>query len=233
MDITIAYMPDAYMPNYAPLARDLVGMGLAIEILLLKPVEPETTSGADAYIIPVNDAADIKVRSIAWGAENGNRYLAHYYAAVYSQAPAVLVIGPGSQPDSDTVAAMHELINLGYHVVIASRHHKLSRLNYPLIRWLISKSYNRLASLAFRTNTTDVTSGLKLYSKETLIASLGASTTKELTFQLELIRRARKHGAKVAEVPVVIDYQDSPYAVSASDIAKTAIETFRLWWPFR
>jgi hypothetical protein len=233
MDITIVYMPDAQIQDYHPLAEALTETGLVIDLLFLNSSISQIVLDSSHSVRIPEAQSGINIRIIDWDDQTGSQYLGHYYAAVYSRAPSVLVIGSGFQPDSNTVISMLQIHNEGYDVVIASRHHKLSKLNYPLNRWLLSKFYNKIASFLLQTHTTDATSGLKLYSKEALIKSLGNSRTKGLTFQLELIRRAQRQGARITEVPVDIDYQNSPYVVRSSDIVKTAIETFKLWWSVR
>ena len=233
MDITLAFMPDAYSDEYHDLASALTESGLAVEVLLLRSSESFGESEQFRSANPTGLVPGIYVRTLRWDDERGSRYLAHYYAAVYSTSSAIMIVGPGFQPDAETVLSMLELLRQDYDVVIASRHHKMSTLNYPLMRWVISKSYNWIASLLLGTHTTDATSGLKLYSREILIGSLGSATTRELTFQLEIIRRARRLGAEITEVPVIVEYQDSPYAVKASDITRTAVETVKLWWRIR
>ena len=233
MDITLAFMPDAYADEYHNLAAELAGSGLEVEVLLLGASDSFGESDKSRSTNLTGSASGIYVRTLHWDEERGSRYLAHYYAAVYSTSSAIMIVGPGFHPGAATVLSMLELFRQGYDVVIASRHHKMSTLNYPLIRWFISKSYNWIASLLLGTDTTDATSGLKLYSREILIGSLGSATTKELTFQLEIIRRARRLGAVITEVPAIIDYQDSPYAVKTSDIMRTAVETVKLWWRIR
>lgn len=239
MDLTIAYMPDATIHGYELLVMELANNGFEVEVLVLGPLQGGLVSNRSASPdrpsatpgdVETENVVDLDVRVLNWDEGNGSRYLAHYYAAVYSRADLVLIVGPGAQPDSGTVAAMVDSVQKGYDVVIGSRHHKLSRLNYPFTRWLISKTYNWVASLVLRTNTTDATSGLKLFTKVTLIESLRDSATKEITFHLELLIRARRRGARIAEVPVVIDYQHSPYVLRASDVATTIVDTFKLWW---
>ena len=242
MDISLAYLPDANTEGSEDLVADLIASGLQIELLLLRSLAFDEMDVSNA--IPDAATAGLKthaghtvpsqhLRMINWDDETGSRYLAHYYAAVYGRAPIILVIGAGARPDLDTVTAMLSAMKKDFDIVIGSRHHKHSKVNYPFTRWLLSKTYNWMSSLLFRTNTTDATSGLKLFTRSGLIESLRDCSTKEITFQLELLRSARGRGAQITDVPVVIDYYDSPYDLKASDLAKTAFETFRLWWKVR
>jgi hypothetical protein len=226
MDITLALMPDTYFPGYYNLASELAISGLTVEVLLLGSAHSPEVSSSNG----TPSAPGIRVRTVHWNDSSGSRYLAHFYTAVYSRSSAVLIVGPGFQPDTATVISLLDLFRQGYDVIIVSRHHKMSTLNYPFLRWFFSKYYNRIASVLLGTKTTDATSGLKLYSKEMLIQSLGSATTKELTFQLEILKRARRLGAAITEVPTIIEYQQSPYAVKASDITQTVFETLTLWW---
>tara|TARA_Y100000590_G_scaffold324755_1_gene368362 strand:- start:1501 stop:2229 length:729 start_codon:yes stop_codon:yes gene_type:complete len=242
MDISLAYLPDANIEGCERLITDLKASGLEIELILLRSLRlnelnlPEATQDAanvDLTTHGGNTLPSENVRMIHWDDETGSRYLAHYYAAVYGRAPIILVIAAGARPDLNTVTGMLRAMENGFDIVIGSRHHKHSEINYPFTRWFLSKAYNWISSLLFRTKTTDATSGLKLFTRTGLIDALRDCSTTEITFQLELLRSARGHGAQITEVPIVIDYSDAPYALKGSDLAKTAFDTIRLWWKVR
>jgi len=95
-------------------------------------------------------------------------------------------------------------------IVLASKRHPLSEVNYPPLRRLLSWGYHRLGRLLFRIDVADTQTGLKLFHRDVLEAVLPRMLEKRFAFDLELLVVARRHGFdRVLEAPVKIDYRFS------------------------
>ncbi len=92
-------------------------------------------------------------------------------------------------------------------VVIGSKRHPDSKIDYPLKRRIISAGYFFLVKLLFRMPLRDTQTGLKLFSRETLRTVFPKVLIKRYAFDLELLVLAHHHGFKVSESPVIVKYR--------------------------
>ncbi|MFH1224468.1 MAG: polyprenol monophosphomannose synthase [Candidatus Diapherotrites archaeon] len=99
----------------------------------------------------------------------------------------------------------------GYGIVIGSRYVSGGRIeNWPAGRLLASRGANMLSRVLLGIGAHDVTSGYRAYGKGTLRA-MGLEKIKSAGYaaELELLYRAIKSGAKVAEVPIAFRQRGS------------------------
>ncbi len=97
------------------------------------------------------------------------------------------------------------------HIVIGSKRHPLSKVNYPLFRKFQSKTYQILVKTLFNLNVSDTQVGLKIFRREVLKECFPRIVVKAFAFDLELLVVANKLGfSKIEESPVVLNYNFSP-----------------------
>ncbi|HEX6347810.1 MAG TPA: glycosyltransferase [Candidatus Dormibacteraeota bacterium] len=97
-----------------------------------------------------------------------------------------------------------------YDIVVGSKRHPESRVQYPRMRRLESWIYQLLIRLLFRLNVRDTQTGLKLLRREVLLDVLPRLAVKRFAFDLELLVVAQRLGyRKIAEAPVVLEFQFS------------------------
>lgn len=95
-------------------------------------------------------------------------------------------------------------------VVIGSKRHPQSKVNYPLFRRLQSFAYQMLITLLFNINVKDTQTGLKLFRREVLQKILPRALVKRYAFDLELLVIAHRLGyTNIIEAPVEIKQQFS------------------------
>jgi glycosyltransferase involved in cell wall biosynthesis/O-antigen/teichoic acid export membrane protein len=93
-------------------------------------------------------------------------------------------------------------------IILGSKRHPLSQVNYPLVRRVMSWTYHKLARLLFRVNVRDTQTGLKMIRRDVLDAVLPRMLEKRFAFDLELLVVARRLGYnRVFEAPVHIDFR--------------------------
>ncbi|MBI5115669.1 glycosyltransferase family 2 protein [Candidatus Poribacteria bacterium] len=92
-------------------------------------------------------------------------------------------------------------------VVIGSKRHPQSRLYYPFHRKIVSAVYFFLVKLMFRLPIHDTQTGLKLFKRQVLETVFPQMLVKKFAFDLELLVLAHRHGFRIAEAPVVVDYR--------------------------
>ncbi|GAB4330544.1 MAG: glycosyltransferase family 2 protein [Candidatus Abyssubacteria bacterium] len=120
-------------------------------------------------------------------------------------------------------------------VVIGSKRHPDSKLFYPTHRKIVSAVYFFLVKLLFRLPIHDTQTGLKLFKRPVLERVFPQLLVKKFAFDLELLVLAHKHGFKVAEAPVVVDYRPNigrkiKRWVSLNDIYTTWWDTMAIFY---
>lgn len=90
----------------------------------------------------------------------------------------------------------------GGDIVIASKRHLDSRVDVPLIRKILSISFNGLVRLLTGVPLNDTQSGLKAMKKDAFVDIFPRLAVKRYAFDVELLAVAHLHGLKVVEMPV-------------------------------
>ena len=95
-------------------------------------------------------------------------------------------------------------------IVIGSKRHPRSRVNYPAFRRLQSFVYQLLIAALFTINVKDTQSGLKLFRRDVLRSLLPRVLVKRYAFDLELLVVAHHLGyRRIVEAPIEIQEQFS------------------------
>jgi glycosyltransferase involved in cell wall biosynthesis len=92
-------------------------------------------------------------------------------------------------------------------IVIGSKRHPQSKLNYPVRRRIVSAAYFFLVKLLFRLPIRDTQTGLKLFRREVLSKVFPKVLIKRYAFDLELLVLANHYGFKIEEAPVIVNYR--------------------------
>ena len=90
-------------------------------------------------------------------------------------------------------------------IVIGSKRHPNSVLNYPFHRKVISSIYFFLIKILFGLPINDTQTGLKLFKHKVLKDVFPKVVVRSFAYDLEILAYAHRLGYKIAEAPVVID----------------------------
>ncbi len=92
-------------------------------------------------------------------------------------------------------------------VVIGSKFHPLSRVDYPRVRRIYSFFYFMLVRTLFGLPVRDTQTGIKLFKRNVLEHVLPRVLVKRFAFDLELLANVHHFGYRVAEAPVEVNFQ--------------------------
>lgn len=115
-------------------------------------------------------------------------------------------------------------------VVIGSKRHPNSVLNYPLERKIISSVYFFLIKLMFGLPVRDTQTGLKLFKREVLEKIFPKIVVKAFAFDLEILANAHRLGYKIAEAPVHIDSKRKFGRIGIKEIFETWVDTLAIFY---
>lgn len=122
------------------------------------------------------------------------------------------------------------LVGFEADVVIGSKMHPSSTIDYPLKRRLMSRGYYALVWALFRLPVRDTQTGLKLYRTEVLRRVAGRLLVKRFAFDLEALANAHRLGYRIAEAPVVVTREREYPRVGGNDAIDVAIDTLAIWF---
>ena len=94
-------------------------------------------------------------------------------------------------------------------VVIGSKRHPQSNVNYPMKRRLLSGAYQGFIRTMFGLSIMDSQVGLKLFKREVLRDVFPQILVKEYAFDVELLVNAHNCGYKIVEAPIEMDFINS------------------------
>lgn len=130
--------------------------------------------------------------------------------------------------------AFMALVNLYQpDVVIGSKRHPLSHVQYPPLRWAYSIGFQCLVRVLFRLNVRDTQTGLKLIRRDVLAAVLPRMLEKRFAFDLELLVVARRLGyRRFLEAPIVLQHQFRS-TISLISVGHTLLDTLSIFYRLR
>ena len=94
-------------------------------------------------------------------------------------------------------------------IVVGSKRHPFSKLEYPSIRKFLSKGFQMYSWLILGVKLRDTQSGLKLIRREVLEIIMPLILVKKYAFDLELCFLAQEHWFRVVEAPIYVNHNEA------------------------
>ena len=91
-------------------------------------------------------------------------------------------------------------------MVIGSKMHPDSKVEYPFLRRVMSFGYYILMKILFRLPIRDTQTGCKLFRTDRIKPVLRVSRAKSFSFDIELLAIGAKFGYRIEEMPVVVNF---------------------------
>lgn len=94
-------------------------------------------------------------------------------------------------------------------IVVGSKWHPVSKVNYPLLRKIISRGYGVLVKVLFGLRVSDTQLGLKVFKREALEKVLPRLLVKRYAIDIEVLAVADRLGyTRIFEAPIELDWSD-------------------------
>ena len=244
------------------LARETVGSGRLSVIMpvfnLEKEIEKNLVSTAELFeshslgaeLVPVDDGStDGTASAIARAAKrvfkhveirpvflerNGGKGAALRAGFAASRGEYVMLLdGDLDIHPKQTPWFFESMSENGSDIVVGSKRHRLSVVDYPWHRRLVSFVYFSLVRLFIGLPITDTQTGMKLFKRNILGEALGRMLVKDYAFDLELLSIAFERGAKISEAPVAIDFGNKFGALSFRTVKSMALDSLAVFYRLR
>jgi glycosyltransferase involved in cell wall biosynthesis len=186
-----------------------------------KSVDVLSQIGQDFEIVLVDDGSEDNtyqqaveaskeyknVRALGYHPNMGKGY-ALKYGSRFAQGDLVLFLDADLDiPASQIPQFLKYMQENRADVVIGSKRHPLSKVQYPLSRRFLSQCYSTLLKLMFNLDVADTQVGIKLFRREVLERVIPEVKINGFAFDIELLANTSKAKYKIVEAPVEIDFQ--------------------------
>ena len=166
------------------------------------------------------DANRGKGGAVSWGAVNSKGDIVGFIDADLDLSP-------------DLIAGYYKKMNdTGCDIVIGSKMHKESKLEYPAARKLFSFCYYIMLKVLFGLKCHDTQTGLKLYKGELIREIVPLRRIDGYAFDIELLALASKKKSSLVEMPVELNFTrgESFGRIKFKDVWKMFTDTWKIWW---
>ena len=135
-------------------------------------------------------------------------------------------------PPSQIGEFLQRLQETGSDLVIGSKRHPQSTVDYPFVRRLVSFGAQTLVKVLFNLSVTDTQVGLKAFRRPVLERIMPLILVKRFAFDIELLALAQRYGFKIIEAPVNLNLKFSTALsfVGNNAIWKILIDTFAVFY---
>ncbi len=116
-------------------------------------------------------------------------------------------------------------------IVIGSKMHPNSKVNYPLHRRIISLGYYLIIRILFNLPCRDTQTGLKLFKREVLEKVFSRILVKKFAFDLEVLVNAHRLGFSIVEAPIALLHSKRRYRrIGLRTLLITFQDTLAIWY---
>ncbi|MGC9992418.1 MAG: glycosyltransferase family 2 protein [Candidatus Cybelea sp.] len=118
-------------------------------------------------------------------------------------------------------------------VVIGSKFHPQSKVEYPRLRRVYSFFYFLLVRSLFGLPVRDTQTGIKLFKREVLEHVLPRVLVKRFAFDLELLANVHHFGYRIVEAPVVVNFKRVCSRLRLPAVWNVFVDTLAIFYRMR
>lgn len=211
--------------NLPAIDRELAKTGLTYEIIVVN-------DGSDAVTTTRLNSVSLPSLRIFTYAKNKGKGFALRYGFEQSKGDLVCFMDADLQLHPQQIALFTNLLELlNADVVIGSKRHPLSKVEYGPHRRLYSWGYQQLVRFLFKLNLTDTQVGLKLFRRRVLSAVMPRLSIKAWTFDLEVLVVAKHLGFhRILEAPIILTWKSGKSNINSRVIPGILQDTLAIFY---
>lgn len=185
----------------------------------------------DRTLEEAKKVADPSIRVLSYSQNHGKGY-ALSYGVKHSKGEVITLFDAGGDFHPDHINRFIKLMQaFDADIVLGSKRHPASRVNYPWQRRLLSLVAKLAIWVLFRLNVSDTQVGLKVFKREILEKVIPRMRVKRYMFDLEMLVIAKKLGySRIFEAPINMDWNGLSSSVKLSAIFKAAQDTAAIFY---
>ena len=153
--------------------------------------------------------------------------------AASSQPTVVFLDGDLDLPPEQLPAVIDAFRAQQVDALVGEKAEAMEATSYPAIRRLLSKLYSTIVAFLFRLPIRETQTGLKVFRREAVADILPTLTINRFTFDIELLGRMAKRGARIAGHPVDLAPSAATTGLSIGTLFEMGRDTLLAWWRLR
>lgn len=119
-------------------------------------------------------------------------------------------------------------------VIVGSKRHPVSRVNYPLRRHIFSIGYHVLVKLLFGVSVKDTQSGIKVFKRKVIEKVLPRLLVKKYAMDIEMLAVANHLGfRRIYEAPIEVKFNKRTSRINWETIFRMMIDTLAVFYRLR
>jgi len=116
-------------------------------------------------------------------------------------------------------------------IIVGSKRHPVSRVNYPFKRKILSLGYHFLVKIFFGLSLSDTQSGIKIFRREVVEKIIDKLLVKRYAMDIEMLAVARHFGFKrIYEAPIEVTFNKSTSAINWHTTYKMLWDTLAVFY---
>lgn len=116
-------------------------------------------------------------------------------------------------------------------IIVGSKRHPASRVNYPLLRYLCSIGYHLLVRLLFGLPLRDTQSGIKIFRREVLEKILSRLLVKKYAMDIEMLAVAWYLGyRRIYEAPIEVTFDKKTSSITYQTVHHMLLDTLAVFY---
>ena len=216
---------EGVVPTIRDIQKILEEQGIKYEVIVVDDGSQDDTFAKALAVAKENS----NVRAFSYPKNSGKGY-AIKYGFRYARGDLVLFLDADSDLPAAQIPRFLGCMNgTDVDIIIGSKRHPLSKVDYPPLRGLLSRAYSLLVRALFNLKVADTQTGIKLFRREVLDRVFPKVLTKRYAFDLELLANASRLGYRIAEAPVEVNYRFRS-RISSSAVAGMLIDTLAIFY---
>ncbi len=218
--------------------KDLINIGKTLKEGLGDKVDYEIICVIDGELdntySEAKKAMSSKVKIFSYKDNKGKGYAVRYGM---KQAKGDLISFLDAGMDISPKGIMMLMAHMDWYnadVIVGSKRHPVSRVNYPLLRKILSMGYHFGVKLLFSLPLSDTQSGIKIFKRKVVEEILPRLLVKTYAMDIEFLAVAKYLGfERIYEGPIEVTFNKLTSAIKWSTILKMAWDTAAVYYRLR
>jgi len=212
--------------NLREIKETLDGLGCSYEIIAI-----DDGSSDNSYEVLENLEKEIPQLIVKKNSQNFGKGRALKKAFKYAGGDLIVWLDADLDLHPYQIKTLYDIMALNdADIVIGSKMHPNSKVNYPLTRRIISFGYYFIIRLLFNLPCHDTQTGLKLFKRKVLEEVFPRILVKQFAFDLEVLVNAHHLGFKLAEAPIILENKRDYGRIGVNSITTTFNDTMAIWY---
>src|SRR3990167_7465488 len=175
-----------------------------------------------------------KVRVVGYKHNKGKGYAVRY-GMVRSKGDLVSFLDAGM--DISPKGIMMLMAHMEWYnadIIVGSKRHPVSQVNYPILRRIISIGYHLGVKILFGLDLRDTQSGIKIFKRKIIDKILPKLLVKRYAMDIEMLAVARHLGFKrIYEGPIEVHFDQSTSRIDWKTLFRMAWDTAAVFYRLR